>query len=284
MTGSMPFHSSQRDAALQAMDYALIGPRDNRVHVANTRRFPYNTICYLGRDFGDRRLRGCTGTLITPQTVLTAAHCIFSHRRGRAPLRIRVIPGRADRNTMPFGYIDSREYYVPQRYIRIRSSRDPARRYYDYGIIVLPHAFAKLKRFMPVRALTKIQLDRVRRHGQINVAGYPGDRPLGTLWRHSEYLKRISPRRLYYTVDTCPGHSGSPIWFFNRRIRQHQIIGVHTSGVVNERGRSYGCSRTTVLAPPGSMNSGVRITSGVLANIRAPRKRSGAKGPLVRLP
>lgn len=57
-----------------AADYAVVGPKDNRVHEIRTTRFPFSTICYLGRDFGDGVLRGCTGVLIRPNVVLTAAH------------------------------------------------------------------------------------------------------------------------------------------------------------------------------------------------------------------
>ena len=266
-----------------AMDYALIGPRDSRTQVAATTRFPYNTICYLGRDYGSGRFSGCTGTLIGPRLVLTAGHCLFSHRRRRAPLRIRVMPGRADRDTRPYGHIDSQEYYAHRRYLGLRGPRDPARRWYDYGIIVLPESFPRLRRHLRTPPLSRRALNRIKQMGQIEIAGYPGDRPIGTLWRHVEYLKHFTPRRLLYTVDTCPGHSGSPIWFHGKGLKGHHLIGIHTTGIVDERGRSYGCSRGTVLAPPGAMNSGVRLTPAVFANIWDPKRRSIQAGPMIRL-
>jgi hypothetical protein len=66
------------DAFVEQADYAVIGPTDNRVQQADTARFPFNTVCHLGRDFGDGGLRGCSGVLIAPTAVLTAAHCLFS--------------------------------------------------------------------------------------------------------------------------------------------------------------------------------------------------------------
>jgi glutamyl endopeptidase len=98
------------------------------------------------------------------------------------------------------------------------------------------------------------------------------------MWRHAERLTEITPRRLFYTVDTCPGHSGSPVWYRRRADGRRVIIGVHTSGVVDEQGRSFGCSPGTVLAPAGMRNSGVRITPEVLAGIRRP----GAQRPDLR--
>ncbi len=274
------------DSALDALedlthelDYAVAGPRDNRVHEIRTTQFPFNTICYLGRDLGDGLSRGCTGVLIAPRAVLTAGHCVYSHKLRRPPTRIAVIPGRADRDTMPYGSIVSRRYFAPRNFIHPRPGTTD-RRDFDFGLIILPRPFSKLPRFMEARALSDENLKRLKQLRLVTITGYPGDRPVGTQWRHTERLKKITPRRLFYTIDTCPGHSGSPIWYRPDKGQKPVIIGVHTSGIVDERGRTYGCKRGTVLAPPGMMNSGVRLTLKVLANIRGIPKAAD----MVRLP
>lgn len=280
---------SDRDRAIDtledlsyAVDYAVIGPRDNRVHETRTTQFPFNTVCHIERDFGDGLWRGCTGTLIAPRIVLTAGHCVYNYRMRRAPARIRVSPGRADRVTMPYGFIISMQYYVPRRFARAPIPIHPDYRKYDYGIIILPRAFQGIREFMAVRALSNDEYERLKHNRLFTIAGYPADRPIGTLWRHTEQLKRVTPRRLFYTVDTCPGHSGSPIWY--KEGQRRYIIGVHTSGPIDESGRAYGCSRGTLYAPPGMMNSGVRIIPEVVANINNPNRRIAGLGAMIKLP
>jgi V8-like Glu-specific endopeptidase len=269
------------DDVAEATDYSVVGPRDSRVHEIHTTRFPFNTVCHLGRDFGDGLWRGCSGALIAPRLVLTAGHCLLNHRLGRAPARVRVAPGRRDRDTMPYGAIVSSRYFVPAPYRAATGARAGDRPEHDYGLVVLPRPFPRITRFMPVRALPTAELERLRHRRLITIAGYPADRPVGTMWRHTERLKRIAPRRLFYSVDTCPGHSGSPVWY--QGPAGPRIIGVHTSGILDEQGRSYGCAPGTVLAPPGMMNGGIRITQAVLNSIRE-AGRAGAGGRTRRPP
>jgi V8-like Glu-specific endopeptidase len=260
------------------IDYALIGPRDNRVHEIRTRQYPFNTICHLGRDFGDGRWRGCTGTMIGPRLVLTAGHCIFSHQFGRSPTRIRVSPGRRDRDTLPYGSIVSTHYHVSSHFV---NARNPD---FDYGIIILPRPFPGITQFMALLPLSDSRLEKLKHNNLITIAGYPGDRPIGTLWRHTERLTRATPRRLFYTVNTCPGHSGSPVWFFCPRKRRLFILGVHTSGILDEQGRPYGCLPDTVLAPPGMVNSGVRVTPELVSSISHPNRTVPGGRPMLTLP
>ena len=283
MRTSESLAAEKLDAFAEAADYAVVGPTDNRVQAADTTRFPFNTVCHLERDFGDGRLRGCSGVLIAPTLVFTAAHCLYSLLRRRAPRWIAVNPARRDRDTKPFGALQASRAYVAQGFIGPSQSRSTHIRTHDYGLVALPAPFRGLDRFMPLSAPTDLELMAIRRGGLITIAGYPGDRPVGTLWQHSENLKGWTPRRLFYTVHTCPGHSGSPIWHGSAATMAPVVIGVHTSGIVDEHGRPYGCSKDTVLAPPGMMNSGVRLLPEIIADLLDPERWLGGERRMVRV-
>ena len=163
-------------------DLAVIGPVDSRIQEVDTTRFPWNTIVHLCRDFGDGACRGCSGILIGPRMVLTAAHCLWSIARAAAPRKIFVIPGRRDRLTNPYGAIEAREYWIPKRFIE-----GPDRTSWDWGLIRLSRAVpASIARFAPAIALPDDVFLRLIRASPAIIAGYPADRPIGTMWRHTE--------------------------------------------------------------------------------------------------
>jgi V8-like Glu-specific endopeptidase len=245
-------------------DLEIIGA-DARTRVTDTTQVPFRYVCNFEYNVPGRgRVAGCTGTLIGPRTVLTAGHCIDTIR----PPQLRVIPGR-NRTLEPLpatqavrlipapgfagtaSHATSTDFGIVHLADPIGSrigfwTADYARNPGDtVGTSILrtgtlPLPAGKLK---------------------VNLSGYPGDKPGEAAFRCRDPRgskrrcfvngrdRRRSPlcgtepwkaydlqveRRcglLHYLNDTCPGHSGSPVW-----VRRHPsmggrvLVGVHIAG------------------------------------------------------
>jgi glutamyl endopeptidase len=246
------------DRLADEADYAIIGPTDSRSRVVDTRRFPYSAVCLIERDFGDGKLTGCTAFLIGPTTLLTAGHCIASPLRLRLGVpgvarRVRVWPGR-DGNGAPFGSQWAKSWRLHPDYLK--SPRPPN----DIGVIELERPFADNPGFFQTACPSDAELQRLRETRLVHISGYPGDKPKGTQWEHAERLDRIGPERLHYSVDTCPGHSGSPVWIRPGPNASPVVIAVHTAGPKPSPEGPWGCRAGAPVAPAGLFNSGRRLT------------------------
>ncbi len=280
------------------IEYAVIGPRDDRFPILARRRrpssllFPTNTICFLEIVRRDGSLIGTgSGTLIAPQVVLTAKHVLMDvnpprGRVGRAvgPLfpRIRVTPGTdlsaATEHfrrpaTPPSIVADSARFRV-----------DPN---LDYGVIILPTPFRAPSRFMMLQPRSALRTATL-----LTIAGYPCDKRTGTMWGHSGHipLTRVTTTHLFYTIDTCPGHSGSPIWLLgNNEIRL--LLGIHTSGpdpatsasrCDNDPRPGAQCRPTGApVTPVSGENAGVRVTCHVIDTVVGWCRQFGVPVPKV---
>ncbi len=247
-----PVHQALAGApGVAESEYEILG-HDSRVRVKSTTVVPFRYICNLVYDFPrlGRWAMG-TGTLIGPRTVLTAAHCVYDsdRREPRGARRLRAIPARNGRHepfrssrafrvVIPNKYRHKAETGSPHDYALIHLE-DPLGLRVGYWSIDYrrgPHDSRGTKIGVQEPLLGNKDL-------LVHLSGYPADKPgsprygcrashrPGFECRHSllgspdrstlcgtyQYRSfnrsvRLRHRILHYLNDTCPGHSGSPVW------------------------------------------------------------------------
>lgn len=202
---------------------------DNRYQITSTTTYPYRAIALVTSNIGQ-----CTGWLIGVDTVVTAGHCVHN---GAWATNVRVYPGR-NGTSSPYGSCGAVRLYSVTGWTQSRN-RD-----YDYGAIKLNCTIGNTTGWFGFRWQSSSM------NGQPTyLAGYPGDKTYGTLWRHDDQVRMSQTYRLYYSNDTYGGQSGSPVW--------NGLSGCSPCGIAIH---AYGVDAT-------GYNGGTRITQTVYNNL-----------------
>ncbi|AXG79622.1 trypsin-like serine peptidase [Streptomyces paludis] len=215
------------------------GP-DDRVQITNTDVYPWRVHCFLEITAADGSRWIGTGWFLGPHTIATAGHVVFIKNSGVAGRDgwVRSITVWAGRNggSAPYGSVTSTDFRSVNGWTANGDEN------YDYGAIILPNDLGSTTGWFGFGVWS--DADLVASVG--NIAGYPGDKPYGTLWYDARKIDSVGPRKVYYDIDTYGGQSGSAVY----RI----INGSDRYGVAIH---AYGGA---------TVNSGTRITTPVYDN------------------
>jgi len=183
----------------------------------------------------------CSGTMIGPNTVATAGHCVHSGGAAGAWYSVasfRIYPGRNGASS-PYGVCTARSLHSVTGWTKSANEE------YDYGAIKLNCTVGNTVGWFGITSATPTNFPSI-------IGGYPGDKPL-TQWTSSDRIRVVGTRQVFYLNDTLDGQSGSAVWYDRSG---PYIIGIHTY-------------RTHDAGSHALYNHGVRITTGVFNNLVA---------------
>lgn len=171
---------------------SIVGPADGRRPIPRNDVLPFRAIVHFD---------GCTGFLVSPDTVLTAAHCLIDWTTDTWRGPTLVSPGR-NGNDFPVPSCWAERLWAPWAYL------DTGEQIYDFGAIKLACDVGLQTGWFGLFSDTNVSLvNRI-----FTVSGYPCDKPAGTQWYDADTVTWHNTDSMTYNIDMMGCQSGSPVY------------------------------------------------------------------------
>lgn len=181
----------------------------------------------------------CTGWMISEDTLITAAHCLYDSGKNEWEPKLIFRPS----NWSQWSYEFAAQQWISSDYAKTGSANS------DWGVVKFSRPLTSSWFGMKPNATSTALAGH-----RATIKGFPGEkghgiiRHYGQLWVGTGYLKAGTASRVCYDIDTTRGQSGSPVY-----INNGTAVAIHTHGT-----GSGSCTDGS------ENNSGVRITPSMI--------------------
>ncbi len=206
----VPAYEGPESAPSSIMPRDIIGG-DNRTKISDTTVFPYRAIGHIDVKWPNGASTIGTAWLFKSDAIVTAGHCVYNSSRGGWASRITFYPGR-NGNTAPYGSAYSISMGTPTPWINNSDNT------MDYGLVKLNRTIGSSTGWFGYG------YNQTSVGTKVRISGYPGEKSQ-TQWAMNGNIFAQSEHRMWYTIDTTGGQSGSPIY-----LPTYTAVGVHTTG------------------------------------------------------
>lgn len=175
----------------------------------------YKSIVHLKTDLNDE-LVNCTGTIISKNIILTAAHCVYNQKLNIKAKSAKIFFRQDNNKFLEYKSINIK---IHPEYLTNNNKR------YDIGLIKIKNNNT-ISNEMNNNSYVELIEDLGNRG--IQIIGYPADKineSTITLWSDKGIVFSEENGILSYKIDTTSGQSGAPILLENGN-----VVGIHTSG------------------------------------------------------